>query len=180
MNHYHDPNMNPYPNYPPYEPVYKRKKKWAAGLLAIFIPGSGHLYLGLMQRGLLYMLLIAVNISLITLVVNNGNPSVALVTIISLCIPITYCYSIFDALQYTDRVNYIISMGGSIPDAIKQLSGHNNMGFMLVAAGGWFFLLSINPKWLSTIFESAISSYIGGLALVAAGVIMILFNQRKR
>lgn len=180
--HYHqDPNMDPYRNYPPpYEQIYKPKKKWFACFLSFIIPGSGHMYLGLMQRGLLFMLLIAFNISLITLIVSSGNPNVALVTIVSLCIPITYFYTIFDALQYTDKVNYVISLGGSVSDAAKQLSSNNNMGFLLVAVGGWFFLLSVNPKWLTLIFESAISTYLGGIILVVAGVIMILFNQRKR
>jgi len=177
---YHNHDMDPYDNYPRYEPVYKRKRKWLAGLFSMFVPGLGHMYLGLLQRGLMFMFLIAVNISFITLIVNNGSPNPALVTIISLCIPITYFYTIFDVLQYTDRINYIISLGGTTPEAIKQLSGSNNLGFMLIAVGGWFFLLSVNPKWLTFIFESAISSYIGGILLVVAGVVLIFLNQRKK
>ena len=81
-----------------------KKKKWLAGLLAFFIPGTGHLYLGLMTRGIVMMLLMAFDICAITFAAEQiRQPLVVL--LLSLMLAIMYFYSLFDAVQSADVVN---------------------------------------------------------------------------
>lgn len=81
------------------------KKKWIAGWLAFFIPGTGHLYLGQMVKGIVIMFLIVLNIFSIALAVIEDFP-VLIVVLMSLLLPIIYFYSLFDAIQSADLVNY--------------------------------------------------------------------------
>lgn len=101
-----------HPGYPPgYPPGYRdprmaypRKRKWIAGLLAFFVPGTGHFYLGQMVKGIGVMLLLAMNIVSIVFAVEQLNNVLAIV-LLSLLLPIIYFYSLFDAIQSTDVVN---------------------------------------------------------------------------
>jgi len=183
MNDYHEgygqPSMGHMPPPYGYVPVIKLKRKWIACLFSLFIPGMGHMYLGLLQRGFFFMCLLACNISLIPLLINQGINNAAVITLVSLFIPITYFYNLFDALQSTDRVNHILLSGGTISEASQQLTSSGNLGFLFIGVGGWFFLLSVKPAWLTAIING-LGTYIGGLILVAVGVIMVILNYRKR
>ncbi len=90
-------------SYPERLPNARRKKKWVAGWLSFMIPGTGHMYLGLMGKGIVLMLMIALDIVAITQVSNNS--SALPVLFFSLLIPIIYFYTLFDAIQSTDAVN---------------------------------------------------------------------------
>ncbi len=81
-----------------------KKKKWLAGLLAFFVPGIGHLYLGLMTRGIVIMLLIAFDICAIVFA-NDQIRQPLFVLLLSLMLAIMYFYSLFDAVQSADAVN---------------------------------------------------------------------------
>lgn len=81
-----------------------KKKKWLAGLLAFFVPGIGHLYLGLMMRGIVIMLLIAFDICAIVFAEDQIR-SPLVVLLLSLMLAIMYFFSLFDAIQSTDVVN---------------------------------------------------------------------------
>ncbi len=50
------------PLYDPFVPRRPRKNKWISGILSFLIPGTGQLYLGLMQRGLGIMVLFMLDI----------------------------------------------------------------------------------------------------------------------
>lgn len=81
-----------------------KKSKWIAGLLSFFIPGTGYFYLGLMVKGIMVMLLFALNIVAITFAaMEMNNPLI--VILLSLLLPIIYFYNLFDAIQSTDIVN---------------------------------------------------------------------------
>lgn len=81
------------------------KKNWIAGMLAFFIPGTGHLYLGQMVKGVAIMILLALNIFAIALAAMEHFP-VLIVVLMSLFLPIIYFFNLFDAIQSTDQVNY--------------------------------------------------------------------------
>lgn len=91
----------------PYSPVRrpKRRSKWAAGLLAFFVPGIGHMYLGRMTKGISIMLLLAANITAIVDRATVEPVNVLSIVLLSLLFPIIYFYSLFDAIQSTDDVN---------------------------------------------------------------------------
>jgi len=81
-----------------------RKKKWLAGLLAFFIPGIGHFYLGQMAKGIAIMLLISFDICAIVFATTQIQQPLIIV-LLSLLLPIMYFYNLFDAVQSTDVVN---------------------------------------------------------------------------
>ena len=61
--------MNPYPY------SHKvRKSKALTVLLSMLFPGAGHLYLGLMPRGLAFMLLFILNIVMIVFAAQGNFP----------------------------------------------------------------------------------------------------------
>jgi len=84
---------------------FPKKKKWLAGLLAFFVPGLGHFYLGQMIKGITVMLLIAFDIGAIVFAATQIQEALIIV-LLSLMLPILYFYSLFDAVQSTDVVNH--------------------------------------------------------------------------
>lgn len=189
--------MGPLPTQPSisYDPfaTRPRKSKFAAGLLAFLIPGTGHFYLGLMQRGLFVMLALIADIYAIvhTTMSARGEVNVPLVTLFGLLIPVIYFYNIFDALQSTDAVNAKWrASGDGVPDSGSALGAQGalssgegrwkraNLGWLLVAGGCLVLLLSNKPAWMAQLYESA-GSYMGAVVLIAAGVYLFLKDSRK-
>ncbi len=93
--------MNPYPY------SHKvRKSKALTVLLSMLFPGSGHLYLGLMPRGLRSCFCFILNIVIIVFAAQGNFPfHMALVTFVALLLPVTYLLNIFDGLQQADQNN---------------------------------------------------------------------------
>lgn len=186
--HPHLPDYSNNPSYPPFAPYYPifRKRKWVAGLLSFIIPGVGHFYLGLMQRGLFIMMLLILDIFTITALVDSHDASVPTVTLFALFIPVIYCYNLFDALQLTDHVNRRLELGDfaanshdlDMNDPLQKLMKGTNMGVILIIAGGLIFMLSNKPNWFSVLFN-LMGSFIGSCILVLAGVAMFVFDSRK-
>ncbi|WP_044878230.1 DUF6677 family protein [Paenibacillus sp. IHBB 10380] len=188
MNNPNDMDRFPDYNQMPYPPFYRkppRKKKWLACLLSMFVPGIGHLYLGLMQRGLLIMVLVILDIfAVVSLVGADGGGSIPLITLFSLIIPVIYFYNIFDALQSTNRINVRYERGelevGENPgDPLTNLMRGNNLAVILVGAGALFFMVSMKPRWFEGIFE-VVGSYVGALVLICAGLVLFLLESRKK
>jgi TM2 domain-containing membrane protein YozV len=180
---------NPYAQlpYPPYLPI-PRKKKWLAGLLSFLVPGTGQFYLGLMQRGLLIMVLIILDIfTIVYFATDKNGVSIPLVTLFSLLMPVIYFYNIFDALQSTDFINARYVQGDLVPgehslsfkDPLQKLIRGNNLGVLLITAGALFLLVSTKPRWFASIFD-LLGSYVGSFVLIAAGTAMFLLESRKK
>lgn len=189
----HLPNDNPHipeysanPSFQHYAPYYQapRKRKWVAGVLSFIIPGTGHFYLGLMQRGLFIMMLLILDIFIITSLSSRSDTSVPMVTLFALFIPVIYFYNLFDALQSTDNVNRRNELGEfgtelyTNEDPLQKLIKGTNLGVILVAAGVLFFLLSNKPRWFTGLFD-LMGSYIGSVILVLAGLAMYVLDSRK-
>jgi hypothetical protein len=172
----------------------KRKSKVLAGLLAFFVPGTGHFYLGLMQRGLFVMLALIIDIYAIvhTATMNPGSVNVPLITLFGLLVPAIYFYNIFDALQSTDAVNsaeedgFLGGLSGFQPSARTgsnstqgqgRLKGAN-LGWLLVAGGCIVLLVSNKPDWMSQLLNS-IGSYIGAGVLIGAGAYLFLKGRKS-
>jgi hypothetical protein len=184
--------MPPPPSPPrsiPYDPFIKkaRKSKFAAGLLAFFIPGLGHFYLGLMQRGLFIMLALIADIYAIvhTATVNSGSVNVPLITLFGLLVPVIYFFNIFDALQSTDAVNEGALEGSPLHDELtgaprtgsRRMKG-GSLGWILVAGGCIVLLISNKPSWMGQLFEAA-GSYVGAGILIAAGAYLFLRERNQ-
>jgi hypothetical protein len=183
--------------YPDKHPERKPKKRWVAGLLAFLMPGTGHMYLGLMVKGIVMMLLLALDITAIVHVQSGEN--VLSVVLLSLLIPIIYFYNLFDALQSTDDVNERKQMrfwgqrppgwewrggGGTAPTAEEQISRRlPPIGILLLAGTGVLIILLSGTNWTHWLFNSFGSAF-GAVVLIGAGVGLWFWesrsHQRKR
>ncbi|MCZ8523471.1 MULTISPECIES: hypothetical protein [Paenibacillus] len=183
------PRQEPFDPFFPPRPV---KRKWIAGLLSFMVPGTGQLYLGLMQRGMGMMLLFIMNIFAIVFFAVNAEMNIPLVVLFSLLVPVIYFYNIFDALQQTDRVNGYggpLSYGGrglegtgdaSVPSPFgRSLAGGRGFGFLLIAAGAVLFLTAGKPEWLNRMME-LLGSSAGALILIGAGLYMLVRETMRK
>ncbi|MEK0317077.1 hypothetical protein [Cohnella sp. 56] len=183
-----DAGTLPYP--PGYDPqaagaVRKKKSKLLAGFLSFIFPGTGYMYLGLMGKGVMLMLMIALNICGIVFVVQEMDGNVLTVVLVSLLLPIIYLYNLFDTLQSTDIVNERIATGGYLYRGPYGWDGRSArsegdsrtfpaLSVVLLAAGAVILLGSSNIRWL---FHSA-GAMIGAFVLIVAGVALWLWENR--
>ncbi|WP_052475983.1 DUF6677 family protein [Cohnella kolymensis] len=190
----HEQQQHGYPGYSmpqghPYDPGrYSRKKsKWLAGLLAFLIPGIGHFYLGQMIKGLVFMLLIALNITAIVYVSIEGE-NVLSIVLLSLLLPIIYFYNLFDALQSTDNVNdRFTATGGwtpqsgwtaAPPEAVRSgTKGITAGSILFLGAAAIIVLMMTDISWNRWLFNSS-GSIIGAVLLIAAGAGLWLWEMR--
>lgn len=176
---------------PPFDPFgsTRRKSKLVACLLSFLIPGTGQLYLGLMQRGMGLMLLLILDIFAIVFFATNPSSSIPLIVLFSLFVPVIYFYNIFDALQQTDRVNGCWNDGYSGQgDSLMRDEGQtgpsrrfkgSTFGYLLIIGGIFLFLVSSKPAWLTKLFE-LIGSSIGAIILIVIGVVLFLKESFKK
>ena len=75
----------------------QRKSKVIAGLLAFLVPGLGHFYLGLMQKGLMMMLMLILDICAIVYFAAEEQNVPLLIILFSLFIPVIF-FDMFYAL----------------------------------------------------------------------------------
>lgn len=165
------------------------KSKIVAGLLAFIFPGLGHFYLGLMQKGLMMMALIILDICAIVYFAVEEQTVVLLIVLFSLFIPVIFFYNIFDALQSTDFVNGYRTFSEDplftdidFPENGDQHRNHpsanNYLGWLLIVAGGIFFFASKKPEWLERVFDY-IGSFTGAGLLIGAGLFLFIKESRN-
>jgi peptidoglycan/LPS O-acetylase OafA/YrhL len=170
-------------------PVGKRSK-WLAGLLAFLIPGIGHMYLGRMVKGIVLMLLIALDITAIVYV-SIGGHNVLSIVLLSLLLPIIYFYNLFDAIQSTDIVNerratgtYHLLQGfanrTAYPAADESMArGVPPVGILFLAAAGVVIVIVADTGWTHWLFNS-VGSMLGAIVLIGAGVGLWFWETRGR
>lgn len=169
----------------PYWPLPQRKRKWVAGLLSLIVPGIGHFYLGLMQKGLVVMLLIIMDICAIVHFSLN-MASIPLITLLSLFLPLIYFYTLFDALQSTDKVNaayaVMTSSLGQRSEAVfgegAPSGGSMYLGWLLVGAGAISFVFGAKPEWIGRMMDK-FGTTIGGFVLIGIGILVFLKNMSR-
>lgn len=90
---------------PPRPKRRPRKRKFIAGLLAALIPGTGHLYFGLLRKGITFIFLILLDISALLYFSSIGMQiNVPLLILLALIIPAIYFYNVYDVLQSADKI----------------------------------------------------------------------------
>ncbi|XID95892.1 DUF6677 family protein [Paenibacillaceae bacterium WGS1546] len=177
----------PMPAYAGY-PQRNRKRKWAAGLLAFFIPGLGHMYLGLMVKAITLMMLVGLNITAIVYVAIEGNTMS--IVLVCLLLPIIYFYNLFDAIQSTDAVNdererraanAHPSWGNAQPPFAareeRQVRSLPPAGILVLAGAGGAILLMSGFNWRNWIFDS-FGSMLGAIVLLGAGIALWFWEGR--
>jgi len=159
-----------------------KKRKWAAGLLSALFPGIGHMYAGAMQRGLFFMLLLIGNIFGVVLVSIEGI--VPLIVLLAILIPVVYFYTLFDALQTTDRVNAEASRPPYGDDALRQTEPHRRTSgsHIAIALGGlalFGFWATNGSDWMEGFLDGN-GSLIAAGALILAGVLVYFSGSGKK
>lgn len=140
---------------PPRPKRRHRKRKFIAGLLAALIPGTGHLYFGLLRKGITFIFLILLDISALLYFSSIGMQiNVPLLILLALIIPAIYFYNVYDVLQSADR--------------LLRFPEDHELDIPVTKA-------NVAPKRRSIVSEPGISF---GLLLLLGGALLILFRQK--
>lgn len=144
----------------------KTTDKWVSAILSMVLPGVGHMYLGYMGRGLAIVGAFIVDIVLIifaSLSIFIAFPiGIALVTLFGLVIPVIYFFSIFDALQLSERKH---SHGGTRPQSFTT----DGADF---AEEDWGWPDDLRHAEMKD--HAGNGSRVGGIALIAVGVVLLI------
>jgi hypothetical protein len=117
----------------------KKKSKFLTFLFSL-VPGVGHYYLGLMKRGLQFMVAFGAAIGvLIFFATMSHGPVEALAPIMGIVLPIIWFYSLFDALHLASK----IKNGEAVEDS--NILAFDPLQRNEPRSAFWTFVLSIFP-----------------------------------
>lgn len=142
---------------------YAKFRKGIAIIIAVLLPGLGHLFLGLFIRGLTFIVLLLLDIFAMLYVSSDGLMiNIPLLILLGLFIPVLYFYNVYDVLQSAD---YMVRYRRK-PDRYLRMDarGHQSSPFyewerglafavLLVAGSGLMILFRMKPRWLGIFFE---------------------------
>ncbi|MHA6532943.1 DUF4097 family beta strand repeat-containing protein [Paenibacillus sp. BAC0078] len=167
----------------------RRKRKFIAGLLAALVPGAGHLYFGLLRKGISFIFIILLDIAALLYFSSIGMQiNVPLLILLALMIPVLYFYNVFDVLQSADRLLRLPVEQD--PESQPLLSSKRkrrrlvsepgiSFGLMLLLGGALLFLFRQKPAWLQYFIEHYASVAIAAV-LAACGVYLCIREIAKR
>lgn len=152
------------PEIPPRQKKRPRKRKFIAGLLAAVIPGSGHLYFGLLRKGISFLFIILLDIAAMLYFSSIGMQiNVPLLILLGLLIPVVYFYNVFDVLQSADRILLLPEESDpELPITAGKTSGRRawisepgiSFGLLLLVGGALMFLFRQKPPGCSNIWRA--------------------------
>lgn len=146
-----------------------KSKFWA--FVLSFMPGVGHYYLGLMQRGLQFNLLFF-GVIFVMAVSNLG--------LLGFLIPVLWFYALFDALLIVNK----LEQGLDVPDTpaipwnrlpVKA----SILGWVLVFLGAYSFVM-VNPFFHLRYLLNQINAMLAAAALIIFGVYLLLHPDAGR
>ncbi|WP_051507420.1 DUF6677 family protein [Saccharibacillus sacchari] len=146
----------------------RQKRTTIACILSAVIPGAGHLYLGLIQKGVSFMLSILLVIEALLYFSATGiQINVPLLILLGLTIPIIYFYNLYDVLQATDRVN---ERRRTVENEFRNWRKSMVFALILVGEGAVLLILHSRPLWFRQLIE-LYGRETAAIALVAIGLI---------
>jgi hypothetical protein len=136
-------------------------------------PGVGHLYLGLMNRGLQFMIALFGSFFLMDFFGLQG---------FALLLPIIWFYALFDALQMAEAIHSgeLVEDTPLIPwDRLKV--GNTWIGWGLITLGGYLIIRRILPPLLPGLYsiQYIIQTAFVSVLLILGGI-RILVPQKER
>lgn len=152
----------------------KRQKRIAiACLLSALVPGTGHLYLGLIQKGISFMLTILLVIEALLYFSSTGiQINVPLLVLLGLSVPVIYFYSVYDVLQATDRVN---ERHRAAERALHNWRTSMTFALLLLGEGALLLVLHSRPVWFRQLIEQY-GRETAAVALVLTGIVFAAFQ----
>lgn len=160
-----------------------RKRKFIAGLLAAVLPGAGHVYLGLLRKGITFIFLLLLDIMALLYFSSIGMQiNVPLLILLALLIPVMYFYNVFDVLQGADRILRFpeehdpedgedIKPATSARRRVRITEPGVSFGVMLLAGGVLLFLFRQKPPWLQAFIETSAGAA-AAVLLIGLGALM--------
>ncbi|WP_342437229.1 DUF4097 family beta strand repeat-containing protein [Paenibacillus sp. FSL L8-0436] len=164
------PSIPPRPKRRPH-----RKRKFIAGLLSALIPGTGHLYFGLLRKGISFIFLILLDIAALLYFSSIGMQiNVPLLILLALMIPVLYFYNVFDALQSADRILRFPEEEDTETPAPSKYAKRRTLvsepgisfGLMLLFGGVLLFLFRQKPDWLQMFIQDYAGTVIAAVLIV--------------
>lgn len=154
----------------------RRQKRTAiACLLSAIVPGAGHLYLGLIQKGVSFMLTILLVIEAMLYFSATGMKiNVPLLILLGLTIPVVYFYNLYDVLQATDRVN---ERQREVRNEFRNWRKSMIFATVLLGEGALLLVFHSRPIWFRQLIElygreaAAILLVVLGLILAVVQVV---------
>ncbi|WP_052410347.1 DUF4097 family beta strand repeat-containing protein [Paenibacillus durus] len=166
---------------PPRKKQRPVKRKFIAGLLAAMVPGTGHLYLGLLRKGISFPFVIVLDIAALLYFSSIGMQiNVPLLILLALFIPAVYFYNVYDALQSADRMIRLRKMpdaAGTATDSAQERRRRFisepgiSFGLLLLLGGIMLFFFRQRPVWLHYFIEHQAGAATG-ILLIAGGVFL--------
>lgn len=149
----------------------RQKRKLIACLLSAVIPGTGHIYLGLIQKGLSFILTILLVIEALLYFSATGiKINVPLLILLGLMVPVIYFYSVYDVLQATDRVN---ARHRARENVFFDWRKSMTFALILLGEGTLLLILHSRPFWFRQLIESY-GREIAAAALVFLGLVFAI------
>lgn len=147
---------------PPRPKRRPRKRKFIAGLLAALIPGAGHLYFGLLRKGITFIFIILLDISALLYFSSIGMQiNVPLLILLALFLPVIYFYNMYDVLQIADRIlrfpaNHDLRRTTKVASKRRTIVREPGISFglLLLFGGALLFLFQLKPVWLQLFIEN--------------------------
>lgn len=181
---------------PPRPKRRRRKRKFIAGLLAALIPGTGHLYFGLLRKGITFIFLILLDISALIYFSSIGMQiNVPLLILLALIIPAIYFYNVYDVLQSADKI-LRYPEDQELDDPVAKITTPPkrrsivsepgvSFGFLLLLGGALLILFRQKPAWLQFFIEHysevAVSVVLlcGGIYIGAREIVRGIVSRKK-
>lgn len=148
------------------------------------LPGTGHLYLGLLRKGVSVIFLIVLDIVALLYFSSIGMQiNVPLLILLGLLIPVLYFYNVFDALQNADRIlrfpdehdleelETIQSSTTTSRRRVRISEPGISFGLLLLIGGAMLFLFQQKPPWLRGFIETSAGAA-ASVVLIGLGLLM--------
>ena len=161
-------------------------------VLFSFVPGAGHMYLGLMRRGASFMLGFAASIWATVFFERIG----LLMGAFGLFIPVTWFVAFFDFWRYPRMTpeekafvqdEFLIPKGIQLPGGAVARKVRVVVGILLILAGGyqlyqlflWEFVNDfLHSQRLINLFHR-MPTLLGGVAVILIGLLLIFWKSRQ-
>ena len=159
--------------------MYKRKSKFWTFAFS-FVPGVGHMYLGLQRQGVQIMLLFFGAIFALT-VLQNG--------LLGIFLPVIWFYSMFDAMSKVASEEMLQDDDIAVVKWIKKESPYvgnksKYIGFGLIGFGGYMLLERLLLPVVDEIFDGRISHYLQSgfiaVVLIAIGIRLLMGDKSNK
>jgi len=161
-------------------------------VLLSFVPGAGHMYLGLMRRGVSFMAGFALSIA--------GAGAFSMISLLQaafiILIPLTWFVAFFDLWRYPRmgpeekalvRDDFLIPRSLQLPGGITMRKARIVAGILLILAGVYrlyrIFLYNFIYDYLHServiYFFERMPTLLGGVAVIAVGLLLIFWKSRQ-